>query len=112
MTEELKWKDLQEDLLEYGLRIPAGCKLICENLRNSKVEEAIVSIDNLIEGLNWIIRVKNLSSQEHINFPLDMERIINIWKEFNECLSDGSYEDAADILEYEFIEEFNGLNQN
>lgn len=109
---ELTWEELEKDLIEYGVQIPNGCEKIGEYLRNNNIEIAVDNINNLLEGLNWIIRVKNFSLVENIEFPLDIVKILQIWADFNGKLAERNYDDAADILEYEFVEEFAVLNKN
>lgn len=110
MKEIFEWKELEQDLLTYISKIPTGCIEVSRNLREKNFLEASKDINDLVEGIDWIIKVNNYTRVKNIAFPINIKRVLEIWKDFNEYLNDEEYENAADLLEYEFIEEFNLSN--
>lgn len=106
MKEIFEWKELEQDLLTYISKIPTGCIEISRNLREKNFVKASKDINDLVEGIDWIIKVNNYARVKNIPFPINIKRVLEIWKDFNEYLNVEEYENAADLLEYEFIEEF------
>lgn len=112
MTIELKWDEMMGELDNYCVKLPAGCKYIANLLREGKIEEVSSEFTNLLQALDWMAMVETFAKQQQHEYPIDLKGAIVVLNEINEALEDGMLDDAADLLEYEFVVFFNAVSKN
>lgn len=86
---------------EYIKKLPEGCMMIADTLRNDRIAEALNHIRDFSEGAGWIIEASSLLQKNNVTITFDMTKIIDYLDEINNGLSIGDYNLVADIFEYE-----------
>ncbi|MCG7433840.1 hypothetical protein [Lysinibacillus fusiformis] len=106
-------KELLNDTIisfnEYIDRLPEGCMMIANNLRDDRIAEALNHIRDFSEGASWIAEAIRLLKENNVAINLDMTKIINYLAEINDGLSIGDYNLVADLFEYEIVPFFTGV---
>lgn len=96
---------------EYIERIPKGCMMIANTLRDDRITEALPHIRDFSEGASWITEASRLLQVNNVSISFDITKIIEYLEEINEGLSIGDYNLVADIFEYEIAPFFSAVNQ-
>lgn len=95
---------------EYIEKLPEGCQLIADYLRENSINEAMKIIAQFSEGMNWIIDMNKLLCL-HIQIPqIDEKGILEYLSEINAGLEIQDFVVVSDMFEYEikpFFEEHN-----
>lgn len=104
-------KEIIADYNSYLEKIPYGCEVISERLRENRVSEALLDISNFSEGMLWLNEISKLFISNNILVKMDFEKMKEFLIEINEGLNMEDYVIVADIFEYEIKELFN-TNKN
>ncbi|MGE7944141.1 hypothetical protein ACQKNB_18860 [Lysinibacillus xylanilyticus] len=94
---------------EYIGKLPEGCMLIANDLRDDRIAEALSHICDFSEGASWIVEASRLLKENNVSITFDMEKIIEYLAEINDGLSIGDYNLVADIFEYEIVPFFSDI---
>ncbi|MCE4046482.1 MAG: hypothetical protein M3043_14500 [Lysinibacillus fusiformis] len=94
---------------EYMERLPEGCLMIANNLRDDRIAEALNHIRDFSEGAGWIAEASRLLKENNVAITLDMTKIVDYLSEINDGLSIGDYNLVADIFEYEIVPFFSDV---
>lgn len=95
-----------ESYNEYLGKLPDGCLLIAENLREGQVQVALNNIKDFSEGLVWLVDAGGLLKNNDIEVTLSVERVHEFLNEINNALEIQDYNLVADLFEYELVEFF------
>jgi hypothetical protein len=101
----MDYKELLEVYLDYLHKIPNGCMIIAEKLREDKLDVALNSIKDFSEGVLWLSEASELLKKQNMNLTLNISQIEEYLNEINEGLLKQDYILVADMFEYE-IEPF------
>lgn len=93
--------DILESYNAYINKVPKGCHLVAELLREEKNKDALEQIALFSEGVSWIIEVKEKLESKGMYLPFDESEIITFLGEINEALVIQDYVLVADLFEYE-----------
>ncbi|WP_431029183.1 hypothetical protein [Lysinibacillus sp. LZ02] len=94
---------------EYIEKLPGGCMMIANTLRDDRIAEALTHIRDFSEGAGWIIEASGLLQENNVSITFDMTKIIDYLEEINNGLSIGDYNLVADIFEYEIVPFFSAI---
>lgn len=111
MKDELDLDVLVEDYNEYVSRLPLGCLVIAESLREGNITAALVSIENFTEGVTWLIAVNKYLETQGIITEIKQENLNSYLLEINDGLGIQDCFLVADIFEYELIPYFKGIQK-
>lgn len=99
-----------ESYATYIEKLPTGCMMISEQLREGNIQGSLDNIKNFTDGLLWLMKAKELleSNGVVIKFSiLDIQKHLN---EINNGLEVEDYFLVADLFEYEMVPYFQSLN--
>lgn len=95
-----------ESYNDYLVKLPAGCILIAEKLRDGQVSVALTQIKNFSEGLVWLVDAGSLLKENDIDVVLSIEHVHEFLNEINGALEMQDYNLVADLFEYELVDFF------
>ncbi|MFJ7663191.1 hypothetical protein ACIQXW_12365 [Lysinibacillus sp. NPDC097162] len=98
---------------EYLKKLPAGILVIADKLREKHINEALISIKDLTEGILWLTNASELLIKNNVLALLNIGKIQEFLLEVNEGLEKQDYVLIADIFEFEiapFFEEVEPVN--
>lgn len=95
---------------EYIERLPEGCMMIANTLRDDRIAEAMTHIRDFSEGASWIVEASRLFKENNVSIAFNMAKIIDYLAEINDGLSMGDYNLVADIFEYEINPFFSAID--
>lgn len=101
----MDYQELLEVYMEYLKKIPQGCIVIAEKLREDQLDVALSSIKDFSEGVLWLSKASEVLNEQNLNFSLNISQIEEYLNEINEGLLKQDYILVADMFEYE-IEPF------
>lgn len=105
--------NLIESLQQYIIKVPNGCNKIAEFLRNGERMTAYNSINDFIEGMDWITSSLEILSGNNYIISFDREQLNKLLLELNDALIKQDEGVIADLFDYEiadFFEEVDKLN--
>lgn len=94
----------------YLSKLPNGCLLIAEKLREDQIQVALNNIKDFTEGLIWLVDASDLLGKNEIKVEISIERVHEFLNEINDALEIQDYNLVADLFEYELIEFFANLD--
>lgn len=89
---------------EYIAKLPNGCLITANLLRDDQINVAMDNIANFAEGMQWLLHMTALLQQYEIHTRINPEQINEFLNEINEALTNEDYYLVADIFEYELAE--------
>jgi len=111
MTNEIIIREVIEDYNNYINRVPEGVLDVANQLRDSNLTEGLNGINQLVEGINWLISAKNYLQTQNVEASFDETKIVDYLSEINDALEVQDYFLVADLLEYEISAYFSELSQ-
>lgn len=98
--------ELIESVDSYLAKIPNGCLIIADFLREGDNEKGFASITDLIVGIDWLTKSFNLLKQNNYVVNIDIYKLNQILKEINDALNLKNETLLADLIEYEVADFF------
>lgn len=102
-------KILKETIDMYNDYIPKvinGCNVIISDFRENNIGDALISLNNLIGGLEWLEQAGTLLTINKVNNTIQIDSMNSELEELNKALENQDYFLAADIIEYEILNVF------
>lgn len=99
--DELLVEDIKNAYYEYVSKIPTGCLIISKSLRIEQYEQAFSDINDLAEGLQWLIQIEGLMQQSQHTINSRIFEANELMNEINTSLELKDYVLLADLFEYE-----------
>ena len=98
--------ELIESVQSYITKIPNGCTMIADYLREGDKVKAYNAITDFIEGINWLTESFNILLQYDYIISIEIEKLNQILREINEAIKLENDTLLADFLEYEMADFF------
>ncbi|MFC5540563.1 hypothetical protein ACFPOH_02045 [Ureibacillus suwonensis] len=94
-------EELKQSYYEYVQKIAPGCIIIANEFRTGNIAEALQSIGNFAEGLDWLLTVETKMLEHNLKIKSRIFEAKNFLKEINKALEQKDYITVADLFEYE-----------
>lgn len=104
--EQLQIEELKSSYYEYIEKVPQGLQQIVNLLASNELEKAFMSIADLAEGLDYLLKVEQALGQKNFTINSRITEVISIYNEINECLENEDYVLLKDLVEYELVPVF------
>lgn len=101
--------DIIGEYKDYLEKLPKGCLIIADLLREDKLTDALSSVQDFTEGVIWLSKVSEMLKEESFDFDLDIRKIQEYLIEVNEGLTKQDYVIVADMFEYEIAPFFEAI---
>lgn len=105
-------QELIESYNDYIKKVPTGCQIIADRLREDMIAEAMQGIIDFSEGANWLVQVSDYFQQNGVSVHFETEKIHDYLNEINSGLEIQDYIIVADMFEYEISPFFEENVQN
>lgn len=103
---EQQLEELLESIQSYILKIPNGCTMVADYLREGDKVKAYSAITDFIEGIDWLTESFSILLQYDYVISIEIEKLNQILKEINEAIKLRNDTLLADFLEYEMADFF------
>lgn len=103
--------ELKESYYEYIAKVPQGLQTIVNLLVNNEMEQAFISIANLAEGLEFLLKVEQALKEQNLQINSRIEEVVEIYNDLNNSLVNEDYILLKDLVEYELIPVFSSASE-
>lgn len=104
--EELQVSELKISYYEYIVKIPQGIQTIIVHLTNNELENAFISLANLADGLDFLLKVESYLFAHNFIINSRINDALGIYNEINSSLENCDYILLKDLLKYELYPVF------
>ncbi|EFI69163.1 hypothetical protein BFZC1_08255 [Lysinibacillus fusiformis ZC1] len=91
--------EVAQSFNEYLLKLPKGCHLIANMLRENNIELAMQNIYNFSVGLSWLEEAVVLLNNNDIDYKFDFQNVVFFLEKINEEIEQKNYLQVATIFE-------------
>lgn len=91
--------EVAQSFNEYLLKLPKGCSLIANMLRENNIELAMQNIYNFSVGLSWLEEAVVLLNNNDIDYKFDFHNVVFFLEKINEEIEQKNYLQVATIFE-------------
>lgn len=103
--------ETKQSYYEYIRKINTGCIYIANELRIGNINEALSTVVNLAEGLQWLLSVEELMKKNEYIIKSRISEVNEYLNEINEALGNNDYVQVADLFEYEIQPIFSSASE-
>ncbi|AWE06389.1 hypothetical protein DCE79_02870 [Lysinibacillus sp. 2017] len=103
--------DTKESYYLYASGIAQGCNQIANDLRTGQIENALNSIANLAEGIEWLLNVEQILAQHNLKIRSRIMEANEFLMEVNDALIQNDTITVADLFEYEIQPLFDSASE-
>ncbi|MEK5184086.1 hypothetical protein [Solibacillus sp. FSL W7-1324] len=97
---------------EYITRLPKGCTIISNYLREDDIHKSMLGIQEFSEGVMWLIKANEILKEAGIHEQLNIKKIQQYLVEINDGLQRQDFVLVGDLFEYEIVPFFEEISES